>query len=471
MVMKSSDNEQLQAPAAATPKSEFFDFQIPVNSAVADVEDSSSVFDEDGFVVEGRPVPGYPELRYMPFGANDELPFHLIHTIGTDEVLSQNLFFNILTSYGSGLQYIDRETKEPTEDPNIRRFLLSNSSHEFFLEQCTDMKYFFFAVAVIILDRDGKQILQVRHKDACYCRFEKADKKGRINHVFYANWNKPTSLTKKDVELLTLLNEKNPLGHLEVLMGRAPGADGLTRMRTTERKFAVVMRFPTPGQRYYPSPYYTALFRGDWYDLKRLIGKAKKSKIRNHSSVKYQVEIHKDYWQNIFAEENIMDPLAQQERIKKEKEQIRNFVTGLANSGKVWISSYYVDGYGHEQRSVRINTIDTSKEGGDWSEDIQEASNMICYGLNIHPNLVGATPGKSQSNNSGSDKRELFTLKQSLETAFHDMLLKIHELVIFFNRWEDKVKPQVPIVLLTTLDQNTDAKKVTPGGKTSDPND
>lgn len=453
------------------PKSEFFDIQIPVNSAVADVVDSSTVFDEDGFLTEGQPVPGYQELRYIPFGVDDELPFRLIHTIGADEVLSQNLFFNILTTYGSGLQYVDRETKAPTDDPEIRRFLLSNSFHEFFLEQCTDMKYFFFAVAVIILDREGKRILQIRHKDACYCRFEKADKKGRINHVFYANWNHPGALTKKDVEMLTLLNEKNPLGHLEVLMGRAPGADGLTRMRTTERKFAVVMRFPTPGQRYYPTPYYSALFRGDWYDLKRLIGKAKKSKIRNHSSVKYQVEIHKDYWQNIFTEENIMNPLEQQKRIKKEKENIRNFVTGLANSGKVWISSYYVDSYGHEQHSVRINTIDTSKEGGDWSEDIQEASNMICYGLNIHPNLVGATPGKSQSNNSGSDKRELFTLKQSLETAFHDMLLKVHELVIFFNCWEKKVTPQVPIVLLTTLDQNTDAKKVFPDGTTTDPND
>lgn len=470
--MKSFDNDQskLQAPFTSTPKSEFLDFQIPVNSAVSEVEDSSSVFDEDSFVAEGRPVPGYPELRYMPFGVDDELPYRIIRTIGNDEVLSQNLFFNILTSYGSGLQYMDRDSKTPTEEPAIRRFLLSNSFHEFFLEQCTDMKYFFFAVAVIILDRDGKQILQVRHKDACYCRFEKADKKGRINHVFYANWNNPSALTKKDVELLTLLNEKNPLGHLEVLMGRAPGADGLTHMRTTERKFAVVMRFPTPGQRYYPSPYYTALFRGDWYDLKRLIGKAKKSKIRNHSSVKYQVEIHKDYWQNIFTEENIMNPLDQQERIKKEKENIRNFVTGLANSGKVWISSYYVDGYGHEQRFVRINTIDTSKEGGDWSEDIQEASNMICYGLNIHPNLVGATPGKSQSNNSGSDKRELFTLKQSLETAFHDVLLKVHELVIYYNKWEDKVIPQVPLVLLTTLDQNTDAIKVTPDGHTSAPN-
>lgn len=453
------------------PTSEFLNFTVPVDSAAADVTDSSFVFDEDGFPTADRVVPGYPELHYIPFGPDDALPYHLIGTVGRDEVLAQNLFFNVLTAYGSGLKYADIETGRPTEDPEIRRFALANSFSEFFLEQCTDMKYFFFAVAVIILDREGKRIVQIRHKDACYCRFEKADRKGRINHVFYANWRTGSTLTRKDVEMITLLNEKNPLGHLEVLMGRAPGADGLTRLRTTERKFAVVMRFPTPGQRYYPIPYYTALFRGDWYDLKRLIGKAKKSKIRNHSSVKYQVEIHKDYWQNIFAEENIHDPVEQQKRAVAEKENIRDFVTGMANSGKVWISSYYVDSYGKEQRSVRINIIDTSKEGGDWSEDIQEASNMICYGTNIHPNLVGATPGKSQSNNSGSDKRELFTLKQSLETAFHDMLLKIHEIVIFFNGWENKVKPQVPIVLLTTLDQKTDAKKVTPDGRTSDPNE
>ena len=87
---------------------------------------------------------------------------------------------------------------------------------------------------------------------------------------------------------------------------------------------------------------------------------------------------------------------------------------------------------------------------------------MLCYGTNIHPNLVGAVPGKSQSNNSGSDKRELFTLKQSLETAFRDMLLGVHELIIWFNGWQDKAVPTVPMVLLTTLDKGTDAKSVNP---------
>lgn len=466
--MKSTDNPE----STPTFAGEIFDVVVPYTNSVADVSDSADIFDEDGTRIEGAQVPGYPQLLYMPFGYDNELPFHIMREIGSDEVMSQNLFFNILTAYGSGLQYVDRETKAPTEDPEIQRFMLMNSMREFFLEQCTDMKYYFFAVAVIILNKEGTQIVQVRHKDACYCRFEKADKKGRINHIFYANWKKSDgNLTRKDVEMITLLDEKNPLGHLEVLMGRAPGADGLTEVRTSARKFAVVMRFPTPGQRYYPSPYYTAIFRGDWYDLKKLIGKGKKAKIRNSTSVKYQVEIHRDYWDTLFSNEQIDDPLEQRKRMKKEIEDIKNFVTGSVNAGKVWVSSYFIDSYGKEQRMVRINLIDTSKEGGDWSDDIQESSNMMCYGLNIHPNLVGAVPGKAQSNNSGSDKRELFTLKQSLETAFHDMLSKVHELIIFFNGWEKKVRPQVPIVLLTTLDKNTDAVKKNPDGSTSDPNE
>lgn len=450
-----------------SPKGEIFE----VMNIATDVTDSSTIFDEDGIELVGKQVPGYVDFKYMPFGQDDMLPYKLNQVIASDEILSQNLFFNVLTAYGAGLTYVDKATKNPTENVEIRRFLLANSMKEFYLEQCTDMKYFFFTVAVIILDREGKRIVQVRHKDASYIRFEKADKNGRINHVFYANWRKQGSLTRKDIEMITLLDEKNPLGHLEVLLGKAPGVDGLTRVRTNARKFAVVMRFPTPGQRYYPTPYYTAIFRGDWFDLKRLIGKGKKAKIRNHASVKYQVEIHKDYWPQLLLEEGITDPEKAQERIRKEKENIRNFVTGVENSGKVWITGYYIDSYGKEQRMVRVNVIDSGKEGGDWTDDIQETSNMICYGTNIHPNLVGATPGKSQSNNSGSDKRELFTLKQSLETAFHDMLLKVHEVIIFFNEWEQEVVPQIPLVMLTTLDKNTDAKKIQSDGTTSDPND
>lgn len=456
------DTKSSGSAASGRRRVETVILDFKVNDASAGVTDTADVFEEDYLAPEGKVVPGYPSFRYVPFGGSDDRPHEILRHIGMDEVLSQNLLFNVLTSYGSGVEYTDPETNRPTKDPEICGFMRANSLKRFYLEQCTDMKHFFFAVAVIVLNRKRDRIVQVRHKDACFCRFEKANSSGKVCHLFYANWNRTRSLGKKDVEMLELLDERDPLGDLRVKLGLDYGIDGVKKIRTSAYKFAVVMRFPTPGNRYYPMPYYTSLFRGDWFDIKRLIGKGKKAKIRNHAAIRYQVEVHADYWEQICESENITDPVEKEARIKKEQENIRDFVTGIHNSGKVWITGYYVDSYGHEVHMVKISVIDTGKEGGDWSEDTQEASNMLCYGTNIHPNLVGAVPGKSQSNNSGSDKRELFTLKQSLETPFRDMLLGVHELIIWFNGWQDKAVPTVPMVLLTTLDKGTDAKSVNP---------
>ena len=52
-------------------------------------------------------------------------------------------------------------------------------------------------------------------------------------------------------------------------------------------------------------------------------------------------------------------------------------------------------------------------------------------------------------------------MKQALETAFHDLLLRPIELVCEFNGWEDVV-PTVPMIMLTTLDEHRDAKRVNP---------
>ena len=275
-------------------ESEVFDLgKSGFAAAMETVVDSSTVFDEDSFLINERPVPGYETAyKYVPWGAFNCLPYHIIKEIGNDEIMSQNMYFNVLTCYGDGLRYTDLSTGQPATG-EIGRFMMSNSLNKFFINQATDIKYFFFAVAVIVLSQDGTKIVQVRHKEASYCRFEKADKNGRINHVFYANWARTApALQRKDVEVLQLLDENNPLGHLEVLLGKAPGADGLTKVRTTNRKFAIVMKFPTPGLQYYPVPYYTALFRGDWYDLKRYIGKGKKAKIKNHAGIRYHIMVN-----------------------------------------------------------------------------------------------------------------------------------------------------------------------------------
>ena len=426
--------------------------------------DSSTVFDEDDGTINTTPVPGYDRENFVNWGYDNLLPYEIMRLVGQDEVMSQNKFFNVLTCFGSGLEYMDRTTGKPTRNMDVLPWLSHNNLSSLMLEMATDMKYFFFSVVTLILSRDGTRINKIRHKEACNCRFQRADRHGRIGHVYVANWRKNSGLQRSDIERIPLLDINDPLGDLRVRMGVDRDGSGSYGKQTALRKFAIVVRFPTPGLQYYPVPYYTSIFRGDWYDIKRLVGKGKKAKMRNHASVKYLVSVNDRYWDKICYSQGITDNEKRRELIKKTQMQIRDFLTGIENSGKMWFAGFMTTPDGKEIEDIRITTLQTQKEGGDWSEDIEEASNITCYGDNIHPNLVGATPGKAQSNNSGSDKRELFTLKQALETSFHRLMYIPHQVAIGYNGWDDIVYPDVPMILLTTLDQHTDAKKV------SDPN-
>lgn len=418
--------------------------------AFQNVADSADFFDEDARLTTGTlPSDNKNDKReYVCWGHDNKLPFDLIKLINADEVMSANKQFNVLTAYGSGIRFIDPKTGQPSQNAELKAFVQANAIPRFFLEQCTDMKYFFFCVAVLILNKKGDKIVKLRSKEASYCRFEKANKNGQIKRVFYADFNSG-SITKDSYEELPLLDEYDPLGDLRDRMARGDRA----------RKFAVVCKFPTPSSRYYPIPYYGAVFRGSWYDIKQLIGLGKKTKIKNHSGIRYLVQINAKYWDEIFKREKITDEADRIARIKQEKENINKFLSGVENSGKTLYSGYYVDPNGTEVQMVKVSVIDTKTEGGDWSEDIQEASNMLCYADNIHPNLIGATPGKGSQNNSGSDKRELFTLKQSLEIAYHDIMKMPLEVVCAFNSYN--VEVSIPMITLTTLDQHKDAQQVT----------
>ena len=64
-------------------------------------------------------------------------------------------------------------------------------------------------------------------------------------------------------------------------------------------------------------------------------------------------------------------------------------------------------------------------------------------------------------NNSGSDKRELFTLKQAIEKMFHDVMEVPFHVIMHYNGWDEKYALDVPMIQLTTLDENKDAKETT----------
>lgn len=406
--------------------------------------DSSKVFKEQQDI---PPVVIDEGLSYIPWGADNQMPYEILNLIESDETLSTCQMFNAEVCYGSGLVYNTGKSTTKTRE-QIDDFFLENNIAGYYLGVCQDFKHFAFCVSVIILNADGSKVVRIVRKEACYCRFTPANKQGKIEKVLYANW-RVSIASREDIEVIELLDMASPWTDLQERLAR----------KEKTRKFAIVTRVPTPDSTYYPIPYYAALFKGKWYNIKTLIGMAKEAKLKNSAPIKYHIEISNKYWEGIFKAEGITDRLKQKERVVKEKQNILDFLTGAENAGKAWFSTFYTNPNGDEQHDVVITKVDDDKEGGDWSTDIQEAVNMFCFTMRVHSNLVGSVPGKGQTNNSGSDKRELYTIAQALQKPYHDLLFLPHRIIIKFNKWQGAV-PECPFIMLTTLDENKDAKEV-----------
>lgn len=411
--------------------------------------------------------------HYAYWGTDNQLPYHVREKIEKNSVMSQNKYFNMLTCYGRGLEYMDSSTMGskkpmPTKDPEIRKFLLRNSMKRFFAEQILDLKYYYFSVAVLLLDRQRKNIVKIVHKDACDCRFEKRNEKGKIAHVFYANFKDNNN--PKNVEMIPLLDEQDPYGDLAARTEKEEDKLGLfSRDRGSITKYAIVVRIPTIGDRYYPIPPYAAAFRDGWYDIYQLLTAAKKAKIKNGQNIRYHVEINTMFWEDRARDQGVKMNTDEFKKMKDDFiEDLKKYLSGSQNSDKLLWSEFESLPDGKERHYIKVNLVDTSKAGSEYNDDVAEASNVLCYDDNTHPNLAGAVPGKSQMNNSGSDKRELFTMKQALETLPHDMMMTIHYTIIFFNGWEDKVEPVVPMIILTTLDKKSDAKEANLNNQTEE---
>lgn len=419
------------------------------------IDTGTTVFEENTNITPIRAFEADKYRGYVPWGDDNQRPYDIIKLIRKDEVMSQNQLFNVQVGYSGGLKFTRRDDS-PIEEGTVYDFFKYNRPARYLIQQVSDMKHFMFTISVIILSNDGKSIVQIRHKEACYCRFETCNPKtGRIENVFFANWEK-SKPKEEEIEVLPLLDVDNPLFDLEERLAK----------QTKLRKFAILNAFPSVGNTYYSFPPYCAIFNSGWYDIKQMIPGGKKAKFKNGLAVKYKVEVHPKYKDEIMKAENITDPEKVAARWKKEQQNIRDFLHGIENSGKTWITGFYVDMKGNEQSYVKIENINKEKEGGDWIEDTEEASNMMCYAQGIHPSIIGATPGKTKGSFSGSDKRELFTMKQSMEKPYHDILLEPYNIIREFNRksekdWND-VKIYIPLLMLTTLDKGKDAVETVP---------
>ncbi len=156
-------------------------------AAAAFMPKTSEVFKEEH---EVAPVWINDRMQYVPWGADNQMPFGIIDLIESDETLATCQMFNAEVCYGSGLVYtLDRDESRGTRNENsgkedksrtsslltrtqneIDDFFADNDMASYFLGVCQDFKHFGFAVSVIILNDDAIRIVRIVRKQACCMR-------------------------------------------------------------------------------------------------------------------------------------------------------------------------------------------------------------------------------------------------------------------------------------------------------------
>ena len=108
---------------------------------------SKTEFRETGDI---SPVSIGDKHRYMPWGADDQLPYDILELIERDETLSTCQMFNAEICYGSGLLYNTEACSEKVKE-EIDSFFVGNNIPTNYLGVCQDFKYFAFCELIEVI--------------------------------------------------------------------------------------------------------------------------------------------------------------------------------------------------------------------------------------------------------------------------------------------------------------------------------
>lgn len=402
----------------------------------------------------------FENKKIAPWGEDNDIPQKVLEEVSTSEILSANLNFNRDVAYGLGPKVAkmirDKNGKVcdyiELEEGREYDFFESNDIPMFLMSMLTDMVYFHNAFAELIPDSAYKEILVLRHKEAAFSRWGLMNKEGVINsHYYSAEWDK--TRTKENTIETYVLDEFNAIKDIE---------KQLTLKKNNRLIFPSYM--PSPGRPYYSVPGWYSIFNSGWYDHLKAIPILKKAILKNNLGVRFIVYISEEYWDSLVASEGIKagDFKAIKALKEREKTAFQEFLSGSENASKaiMAIKNRVAQNSGTvESKQVEIIPIDNKFNGGEYISDLETASAMMSYATNVHPSLIGATLSKSAGSMGGTDKRELFLIKQAIMKPVQDRVLRIIRAIIKTNKWSKDTNIIIPEYIFTTLDQNKKGKE------------
>lgn len=389
-----------------------------------------------------------------PWGTNNNLPDVVMGNIARSEVMGANVEFNRNVMYGLGPRLVKRIGKgeyEEVEDGREYEFFVRNDIAMYLLEIMTDMSFFNNAFTQLIPDKGFREIHTIRNLEAVFSRWGLDAKKSIVSHLYSNGWA-DGSASQETILRSPVIDEWDAVR----------SANGLLAVRSKRMVYPTYM--PSPGRPYYSRPSWYSLFSSGWYAQAVAIPELKKAILKNQLGVKFIIYFSPKYFANRANEEGIdrADFKAMEQLREREVQKIRDFLSGEKNVSKAMVAlkeMVPVSSSVSSEKYIEIEPIKNDISGGELLLDLDSVTNMTCYAMGIHPTLIGAVPGKSSGSLSGTDKRELFLMKQALLKPVVDRCLRPLQLVKKINGWDRNIFITIPEYIFTTLDQNNSGKQ------------
>lgn len=417
--------------------------------------DSLRLFDEQDL----EPVT-VQDYSVAPWGVDNDLPQQVMAKIDAAEIVGTNANFNWRVAYGQGPKLVEVIRDPETNRARDFKEVIDGEAYEWYMrnniplllqEIMTDICYFGNAFPLLIAgdkqpNSGRKGIKGIVHREAMFSRWG-LDSKRLINrHLYCAKWDK--NPTKDEIQDSYVVDEFNAVDDIKkrLLIGK-------------DSRMCFPVYIPSPGRPYYSYPTWWSIFRSGWYDQIISIPTLKKAILKYNLGVKHIIYIADEY----FRQKEELLGVSKDDHEKRKAlyeevvKQISDVLAGEENAGKAIVSKKMLMPSGNgmtTEKLIEIEAIKNDISGGEYLTDYETGANIISYAMDVHPSLIGATPGKNSNSLSGSNIREIFIMKQSLSKPMAYLALQWWPAVREVNGWDKNLEIVIQDSLFTTLDQS-----------------
>ncbi|MDD3037894.1 hypothetical protein [Bacteroides sp.] len=358
----------------------------------------------------------------------------------------------------------------------VKIFLENNNLDLIFLELFNDMCHMGICFPEIGLEQQALQentvlwnpkVSSISHRSTLTCRLERMDEENHINYVYVSNrWLDQSAVATvtqtQDIAAFHALDPQRPLASLraKVRDTRLKAYNGKKDGRGTpigERptRFILPEFYPTMGRPYYPQPSWWTVFGGEIYKYASTLIENRVTARENSNMWGKIIYVHTEYLNKLFLQEQAATKDERDKIRDKLWKEINTFLKDRSKNGSTLLSFTFTGNDGKEHEAFRI--VDVPQGDKDTASvnktELAEAASIIFFALEIHPDLIGAVPGRSGSS-GGTYQREMYEMKKLMMAPTQNLVLKVLEMTRDFNEWDSHLVWPIKQMSLTTLDRN-----------------